>query len=106
MSVAVLSATLGPSATIMSFSGALTLTDLNDFITPSQACIKPVEEVKSVERVQEPGAAAVSLEPALANRCIGHSTIFSRRRYISTRPADTMKSGTPRAQNYRRPRSA
>ncbi|PVG02404.1 iron hydrogenase [Serendipita vermifera] len=27
----------------MAFSGALTLTDLNDFITPSQACIKPVE---------------------------------------------------------------
>lgn len=27
----------------MTFSGALTLTDLNDFITPSQACIKPVE---------------------------------------------------------------
>lgn len=46
--------------TTMSFSGALTLTDLNDFITPSQACIKPVEEVKSVERVREPGAAAVS----------------------------------------------
>ncbi|KAJ8463819.1 hypothetical protein ONZ45_g17454 [Pleurotus djamor] len=29
----------------MAFSGALTLTDLNDFITPSQACIKPVEQV-------------------------------------------------------------
>ncbi|KAG8761078.1 Cytosolic Fe-S cluster assembly factor nar1 [Serendipita sp. 396] len=27
----------------MAFSGALTLTDLNDFITPSQACIKPIE---------------------------------------------------------------
>lgn len=26
----------------MAFSGALKLTDLNDFITPSQACIKPV----------------------------------------------------------------
>ncbi|KAF8973267.1 hypothetical protein BDZ97DRAFT_671967 [Flammula alnicola] len=26
----------------MAFSGALTLTDLNDFITPSQACIKPL----------------------------------------------------------------
>lgn len=30
----------------MAFSRGLTLTDLNDFITPSQACIKPVEEVK------------------------------------------------------------
>ncbi|KNZ80553.1 Cytosolic Fe-S cluster assembly factor NAR1 [Termitomyces sp. J132] len=28
----------------MAFSGALTLTDLNDFITPSQACIKPVTQ--------------------------------------------------------------
>lgn len=28
----------------MAFSGALTLTDLNDFITPAQACIKPVEQ--------------------------------------------------------------
>ncbi|KAK0548988.1 Cytosolic Fe-S cluster assembly factor nar1 [Tilletia horrida] len=27
----------------MAFSGALTLTDLNDFLGPSQACIKPVE---------------------------------------------------------------
>ena len=44
----------------MAFSGALTLTDLNDFITPSQACIKPVEEVKSVEHVKQPGSAAVS----------------------------------------------
>uniref|UniRef100_A0A8H7Y3A8 Cytosolic Fe-S cluster assembly factor NAR1 n=1 Tax=Psilocybe cubensis TaxID=181762 RepID=A0A8H7Y3A8_PSICU len=30
----------------MAFSGALTLTDLNDFITPGQACIKPVEQKK------------------------------------------------------------
>ncbi|KIY50350.1 iron hydrogenase [Fistulina hepatica ATCC 64428] len=28
----------------MAFSGALTLTDLNDFISPSQACIKPVSQ--------------------------------------------------------------
>ncbi|KAF8492296.1 iron hydrogenase [Gautieria morchelliformis] len=40
----------------MAFSGALTLTDLNDFITPSQACIKPVEQSKSYEGV-EPGGA-------------------------------------------------
>ncbi|GBE81084.1 Cytosolic Fe-S cluster assembly factor NAR1 [Sparassis crispa] len=32
----------------MAFSGALTLTDLNDFITPSQACIKPVEQTNKV----------------------------------------------------------
>ncbi|CAG7854763.1 Cytosolic Fe-S cluster assembly factor NAR1 AltName: Full=Nuclear architecture-related protein 1 [Serendipita indica DSM 11827] len=31
----------------MAFSGAVTLTDLNDFITPSQACIKPVEVKKA-----------------------------------------------------------
>lgn len=37
-----------------------TLTDLNDFITPSQACIKPVEQAKSSEEVAEPGEALVS----------------------------------------------
>ncbi|KND01864.1 iron-sulfur cluster assembly protein NAR1 [Spizellomyces punctatus DAOM BR117] len=31
----------------MGFSGAVVLTDLNDFITPSQACIKPVEIKKT-----------------------------------------------------------
>ncbi|KIK67410.1 hypothetical protein GYMLUDRAFT_257294 [Collybiopsis luxurians FD-317 M1] len=39
----------------MAFSGALTLTDLNDFITPSQACIKPVEQILPKS---EPGAAS------------------------------------------------
>lgn len=29
------------------FSGALQLTDLDDFITPSQECIKPVEVTKN-----------------------------------------------------------
>ncbi|KAF4563299.1 Cytosolic Fe-S cluster assembly factor nar1 [Pleurotus pulmonarius] len=43
----------------MAFSGALTLTDLNDFITPSQACIKPVEQTN---RSQTPDAAAASTE--------------------------------------------
>ena len=37
-----------------------TLTDLNDFITPSQACIKPVEQVNKPEP-QDAGAAAVRL---------------------------------------------
>ena len=32
------------------FSSALRLTDLNDFITPSQECIKPVEIKKKPER--------------------------------------------------------
>jgi hypothetical protein len=40
--------------------GYQTLTDLNDFITPSQACIKPVEEVKPEEIAKQPGAASVS----------------------------------------------
>lgn len=44
----------------MTFSGALTLTDLNDFITPSQTCIKPVEEVKPPGRERNPAAATVS----------------------------------------------
>lgn len=36
------------------------MTDLNDFITPAQACIKPVEQVKSTEVVKEPGSASAS----------------------------------------------
>jgi len=31
----------------MSLSGGLKLTDLNDFITPSQACIKPISVPKT-----------------------------------------------------------
>lgn len=31
----------------MAFSSALVLTDLNDYIAPSQACVKPVEIEKS-----------------------------------------------------------
>lgn len=31
----------------MAFSSALILTDLNDYIAPSQACIKPVEVKKT-----------------------------------------------------------
>jgi hypothetical protein len=38
-----------------------TLTDLNDFITPSQACIKPPEPVKLLEDLREPGAASASI---------------------------------------------
>ncbi|ORX92524.1 cytosolic Fe-S cluster assembly factor narfl [Basidiobolus meristosporus CBS 931.73] len=33
----------------MAFSGGLVLTDLNDFISPSQACVKPVEVKKTAE---------------------------------------------------------
>ncbi|KAF8906529.1 iron hydrogenase [Gymnopilus junonius] len=45
----------------MAFSGALTLTDLNDFINPSQACIKPVEQ-KDAPRSQEKEAGAALTE--------------------------------------------
>ncbi|KAH9895036.1 iron hydrogenase [Cubamyces lactineus] len=45
----------------MAFSGALTLTDLNDFITPSQACIKPVEQTNKPEP-QDLGAAATQIQ--------------------------------------------
>ena len=34
----------------MAFSSALVLTDLNDYIAPSQACIKPVEVQKSEDK--------------------------------------------------------
>lgn len=36
----------------MAFSSALVLTDLNDYIAPSQACIKPVEVTKSEDKGQ------------------------------------------------------
>ncbi|KAH9940508.1 iron hydrogenase [Epithele typhae] len=45
----------------MAFSGALTLTDLNDFITPSQACIKPVEQSNKPES-NDPGAATTQIQ--------------------------------------------
>ncbi|EMD37926.1 hypothetical protein CERSUDRAFT_123742 [Gelatoporia subvermispora B] len=45
----------------MAFSGALTLTDLNDFITPSQACIKPVEQSNPAP-VHDPGAALTQIQ--------------------------------------------
>ncbi|KAJ7084402.1 iron hydrogenase [Mycena belliarum] len=44
----------------MAFSGALTLTDLNDFISPSQACIKPVEQTNKVPDKQS-GAASTEI---------------------------------------------
>ncbi|KAH6914003.1 nuclear prelamin A recognition factor-like protein [Coprinopsis sp. MPI-PUGE-AT-0042] len=40
----------------MAFSGALTLTDLNDFISPSQACIKPVEQTNKPDEEPKTGA--------------------------------------------------
>ncbi|KAL5485235.1 NAR1 [Sanghuangporus weigelae] len=45
----------------MAFSGALTLTDLNDFITPSQACIKPVEQSNGLPAKDE-GAASTEIQ--------------------------------------------
>ncbi|KAG8747168.1 Cytosolic Fe-S cluster assembly factor nar1 [Ceratobasidium sp. 414] len=47
----------------MVFSRGLTLTDLNDFITPSQACIKPVEEVKA-PRVENAAATQIGIDSA------------------------------------------
>ncbi|KAJ6593916.1 iron hydrogenase [Mycena capillaripes] len=44
----------------MAFSGALTLTDLNDFISPSQACIKPVEQANP-EPQKHLGAASTEI---------------------------------------------
>ncbi|CAO1618402.1 unnamed protein product [Parajaminaea phylloscopi] len=38
----------------MAFSGALTLTDLNDYLGPSQACIKPVEGKDAPQADAEP----------------------------------------------------
>ncbi|KAI0314126.1 iron hydrogenase, partial [Amylostereum chailletii] len=44
----------------MTFSGALTLTDLNDYITPAQACIKPVEQLNP-SQPQQLGAASTEI---------------------------------------------
>ncbi|KAG9103262.1 Cytosolic Fe-S cluster assembly factor nar1 [Ceratobasidium sp. 370] len=45
----------------MGLSRGLTLTDLNDFITPSQACIKPVEEVK-LPKVENAAATQIGID--------------------------------------------
>ncbi len=37
----------------MSFSSVLKLTDLNDYITPSQACIKPIETIKQTDQTAQ-----------------------------------------------------
>ncbi|SPO25762.1 related to NAR1 - similarity to human nuclear prelamin A recognition factor [Ustilago trichophora] len=46
----------------MAFSGALTLTDLNDYLGPSQACIKPVEGADAPS--DEPNGAPEPIDPA------------------------------------------
>ncbi len=43
------------------FSGVIQLTDLNDFITPSQECIKPVKVEKNPS--SEKGLAAIKIQP-------------------------------------------
>ncbi|CAE6448971.1 unnamed protein product [Rhizoctonia solani] len=48
----------------MAFSRGLTLTDLNDFITPSQACIKPVEEVKPQRQVENAASTQIGIDSA------------------------------------------
>ncbi|EST05396.1 Iron hydrogenase, large subunit, C-terminal [Kalmanozyma brasiliensis GHG001] len=47
----------------MAFSGALTLTDLNDYLGPSQACIKPVEGADAPSQDQ-PDSSTQPLDPA------------------------------------------
>ncbi|KAJ1304492.1 hypothetical protein OPQ81_005638 [Rhizoctonia solani] len=48
----------------MAFSRGLTLTDLNDFITPSQACIKPVEEVKPQDQAENAASTQIGIDSA------------------------------------------
>ncbi|KAI0743903.1 iron hydrogenase [Daedaleopsis nitida] len=45
----------------MAFSGALTLTDLNDFMTQPPVCIMPVEQTNKPEQ-QDPGAATTQIQ--------------------------------------------
>lgn len=49
----------------MAFSGALTLTDLNDYLGPSQACIKPVEGGVVEDQPEPDQAAAASTQIAI-----------------------------------------
>ena len=44
------------------FSGLLQITDLNDFITPSQECTKPVKIDKSNAPKSVKGHAAIKIE--------------------------------------------
>ena len=44
------------------FSGALRLTDLDDFIAPSQECIKPVQVDKKPSSVKGKGRAKISID--------------------------------------------
>lgn len=61
----------------MAFSAALALTDLNDFLGPSQECIKPVtvieeeEESKSSGKIE--GAASVSARSMKTSYSAAHS---------------------------------
>ena len=43
------------------FSGALQLTDLNDFITPSLECIKPVK-IEKIHVPSKSGNAAIKIQ--------------------------------------------
>ena len=44
------------------FSGLLQITDLNDFITPSQECVKPVKIDKNDAPESVKGRAAIKIE--------------------------------------------
>ena len=67
-----------------------TLTDLNDFITPSQACIKPVEQTNKPEP-QDAGAAAVcSCRPSAYS--VFANLIDGRRKFKSIQAGPTTKS--------------
>lgn len=50
----------------MAFSSALVLTDLNDYISPSQACIKPVE-VQKKESAEEVNSMKSKIATTLQN---------------------------------------
>ena len=46
----------------MAFSGVLQLTDLDDFITPSQECIKPVKVEKKISTSNNSKGAKIKIE--------------------------------------------
>ncbi|TKY89341.1 hypothetical protein EX895_001872 [Sporisorium graminicola] len=87
----------------MAFSGALTLTDLNDYLGPSQACIKPVEGADAPSE-EQPGTSEPPLDPAASAStqiAIDHDGSY----YESAAPSSSSSSGNNAANSKPRQRT-
>ncbi|SPO25453.1 related to NAR1 - similarity to human nuclear prelamin A recognition factor [Ustilago trichophora] len=82
----------------MAFSGALTLTDLNDYLGPSQACIKPIEGADAPS--EEQNGAAEPIDPAASAStqiAIDHDGSY----YESAAPSSSSASASASASKPR-----